>query len=178
MYWSTVDTQAGPFSAVLDTDGAVLASGWTAELDDLVALISPALRVDTPQWTDDLGAIGEAVRAYHDGDLTAVQDVAVRQRSGPYFQHAWEVLRTVPAGSSITYTRYADLTGRPRAVRGAASACANNAAALFVPCHRVLRSDGTLGGFRWGLDVKRWLLEHERAVTGCGAEKTETAPAV
>ncbi|GAB2733005.1 methylated-DNA--[protein]-cysteine S-methyltransferase [Salinifilum aidingensis] len=179
MYWSTVDTPTGPFSAVVDSEGAVLASGWTAELDDLLPLISPALRAGTPRWTADLGAIGEAVRAYHDGDLAAVEDIAVRQRSGPYFQHAWEVLRSVPAGSPITYTRYADLTGRPRAARGAASACANNAAALFVPCHRVLRSDGSLGGFRWGLEVKRWLLEHERSAAGCGAEEdAETAAAL
>src|SRR5699024_10937135 len=76
MHWSTVDTPAGPFSAVVDTDGAVLAFGWTAELDDLVPLISPELRAGTPHWTDDLGTTGEAVRAYHDGDLAAVRDVA------------------------------------------------------------------------------------------------------
>ena len=49
----------------------------------------------------------------------------------------------------------------PAAVRAAAAACAYNAAALFVPCHRILRTDGTLGGFRWGLPVKQWLLDHE-----------------
>ncbi|MEU4712555.1 MGMT family protein, partial [Micromonospora purpureochromogenes] len=54
---------------------------------------------------------------------------------------------------------------RPAAVRAAAAACARNAAALFVPCHRVLRTDGTLGGYRWGLDVKEWLLGHERRLT-------------
>jgi len=75
--------------------------------------------------------------------------------------HAWEVLRTVPAGAPVTYTEYAAKSGRPAAVRAAASACARNAAALFVPCHRVLRTDGTLGGFRWGLECKRRLIAHE-----------------
>ena len=73
------------------------------------------------------------------------------------------MLRTVPAGEPVTYTEFAELAGRPAAVRAAAMACARNAAALFVPCHRVLRLDGSLGGFRWGLDVKRWLLAHEAA---------------
>ena len=85
----------------------------------------------------------------------------VRQRSGAFLVHAWEVLRTVPAGAPVTYTEYAAKSGRPAAVRAAASACARNAAALFVPCHRVLRTDGTLGGFRWGVECKRRLIAHE-----------------
>jgi methylated-DNA-[protein]-cysteine S-methyltransferase len=91
--------------------------------------------------------------------------VPVRQRSGEFLEHAWDVLRTVPAGAPVTYTEYAAKSGRPAAVRAAASACARNSAALFVPCHRVLRTDGTLGGFRWGVEVKRKLLAHE-APTG------------
>ena len=100
------------------------------------------------------------------GDLSAIDDVPVRQRSGAFLEHAWDVLRTVPAGAPVTYTEYAAKSGRPTAIRAAASACARNAAALFVPCHRVLRTDGTLGGFRWGLPVKRALLEHERWGSG------------
>lgn len=170
MYWNTVDTPLGPFSTVVDADGTVLAAGWTAELTELTRLISPKLQTGSPRWVSDLGPVTRAVRDYHEGDLAAVENVAVRQRSGPYFQHAWEVLRKVPAGEPISYTRYADLTGRPTAVRSAASACAKNAVALFVPCHRVLRNDGTLGGFRWGVDVKEWLLEHERKITADGVD--------
>jgi methylated-DNA-[protein]-cysteine S-methyltransferase len=70
----------------------------------------------------------------------------------------------------VTYTGYARLAGRPAAVRAAAQACARNAVALFVPCHRVVRTDGTLGGYRWGLGVKRWLLDHELAGTTQMAE--------
>ena len=160
--WSTLDTPIGPFTAVVDADGAVLASGWTAALDDLLPLVHPTLR--PAELTEgDLGAVGEAITRYHAGELSAIDDVPVRQRSGEFLEHAWDVLRTVPAGAAITYTEFAAKSGRQAAVRGAASACARNAAALFVPCHRVIRTDGTLGGFRGGLPVKQRLLEHESA---------------
>jgi methylated-DNA-[protein]-cysteine S-methyltransferase len=159
--WNTYDTPMGPFTAVV-ADGAVLASGWTAELDELVPLIHPALR-PADLRRGELGAVGDAIVGYHGGDLSAIDDVPVRQRSGAFLEQAWEVLRTVPAGAPVTYTEYAAKAGRPAAVRAAAAACARNAAALFVPCHRVLRTDGTLGGFRWGLPVKRALLAHESA---------------
>lgn len=160
--WSTVDTPIGPFTAVAAADGAVLASGWTADVDVLVPLISPALRPVDLRERRDLGPITTAVRQYHGGDVTAIDDVDVRQQSGEFLSHAWDVLRKVPAGQPVTYTEFAALAGRPSAVRAAASACARNAAALFVPCHRVLRIGGALGGFRWGMDAKRWLIEHER----------------
>jgi methylated-DNA-[protein]-cysteine S-methyltransferase len=159
--FATHDTPAGPFTAVVDDDGAVLASGWTGDVDTLVVLIHPALRPGTARQVTDLGVVSVAVTGYHAGDLGAVDAVPVRQRSGAFLEHAWDVLRTVPAGAPVSYTEYATKAGRPAAVRAAASACARNAAALFVPCHRVLRNDGSLGGFRWGLPVKRWLLDHE-----------------
>jgi methylated-DNA-[protein]-cysteine S-methyltransferase len=158
--WSTSDTPIGPFTAIVDEDGAVIASGWTASLDELVPQIHPILR-PTELTEGDLGAVGDAIARYHSGDVSAVDDVPVKQRSGAFLQHAWDVLRRIPAGAPVTYTEYAAKSGRPAAVRAAASACARNAAALFVPCHRVLRTDGTLGGFRWGLEAKRWLLDHE-----------------
>lgn len=159
--WSTTDTPVGPFSAVLDDDGAVLAAGWTHQLELLLPQVHPTLRPAAVREVVDLGPVSRAVRAYHAGEHHSIDDVTVRQRSGDFLVHAWRVLRTVPAGQPVTYTGYAALAGRPAAVRAAASACARNAAALFVPCHRVLRSDGGLGGFRWGTDVKRWLLTHE-----------------
>lgn len=158
--WSTLDTPIGPFTAVVDADGAVLAAGWTASLDELLPQVHPTLR-PTELTPGDLGAVADAITRYHAGELSAIDGVAVRQRSGEFLEHAWDVLRTVPAGAPVTYTEYAAKAGRPAAVRAAASACARNAAALFVPCHRVLRADGTLGGFRWGVETKRRLLAHE-----------------
>ncbi|MGX4652224.1 methylated-DNA--[protein]-cysteine S-methyltransferase [Micromonospora sp. SCSIO 07396] len=162
---TTMDTPAGPFSVLVDPDGAVRAAGFTADPDSLLPLVHPSLRGPLTPYAD-LGPVTAAVRAYLDGDLTAIDVVRVRQHSGGAFQtHAWTVLRDVKPGEPVTYTGYAALAGRPAAVRAAAAACARNAAALFVPCHRVLRTDGTLGGYRYGLPVKRWLLGHERRLT-------------
>jgi methylated-DNA-[protein]-cysteine S-methyltransferase len=160
---STLDTSVGPFTTVVDADGAVLAAGWTAELADLLPLIHPSLRAE-PVTRSDLGPVSQAVRAYHEGDLRAPDAIAVRQYSdGQFFAAAWQELRKVTAGNPVSYTELATRTGNPRANRAAAQACARNAAALFVPCHRVVRGGGGLGGFRWGVDIKRWLLSHELA---------------
>ncbi|MFG1928177.1 methylated-DNA--[protein]-cysteine S-methyltransferase [Cryptosporangium sp. NPDC048952] len=159
-YYATVDTHIGPFTAI-ETDGTVLASGWTGTIDDLMEVIHPTLRPAELVPRTELGDVTKAIVQYHEGDLTAIDTIPVLQKSGVFLQVAWDVLRTVPPGSAITYTEYARLAGNPVAIRAAASACARNAAALFVPCHRVLRQDGTLGGFRWGVQIKRLLLKHE-----------------
>ena len=156
-----VFTPIGPFTTIVDADGVVLASGWTATVDDLTPLIHATLRPRSVREAADLGAVTEAVVAYHRGRLDAIDDVPVAQQSGEFLMHAWKILREVPAGSPITYSELAARSGRPAAIRGAASACARNAAALFVPCHRVFRVGGALGGFRWGLPAKTWLLTHE-----------------
>ena len=159
---TTAPTPAGPFTILVDDDGAVLASGWTTDAATLVALVAPELRgTGEPTARTDLGPVSAAVARYVAGELGAVDDITVRQRSGPFRSHAWDVLRQVPAGAPVTYAELAAKAGRPAAVRAAAGACGFNAASLFVPCHRVLRTGGALGGFRWGLDVKRWLLAHE-----------------
>lgn len=158
---STMATPAGPLTIVAGPDGAVRAAGFTARPDALLPLIHPTLRGPVRPRTE-LGSITEAVRRYLAGDLAAIDEVPVEQHTGgPFLAHAWDVLRQVKPGQPVTYTDYAGLAGRLRAVRAAAAACARNAAALFVPCHRVLRTDGGLGGYRWGLPVKRWLLAHE-----------------
>lgn len=167
---TTCATPDGPFTIVATAD-AVLASGWTEDVDSLVALIHPSVRpasvttdpaAASAALRDRIDSAAEAVVAYYAGDHSAPARVPVAQRSGEFRARAWEVLRTVPAGTPLTYTAYAEATGRPTAVRAAASACAHNAAALFVPCHRIIRSDGSLGGFRYGLAIKQSLLDRER----------------
>lgn len=157
----TIDTPDGPFTIVADDAGRVLASGWTADPDAALARIHPSLRPDTVvEGETDAAA---AVAAYYAGDLDAIGAVEVRQHGTAMQQTGWRALRDIAPGRPLTYTEFAVQLGQPSAVRAAASVCARNAPALFVPCHRVLRTDGSLGGFAWGLEVKESLLAREAA---------------
>jgi AraC family transcriptional regulator, regulatory protein of adaptative response / methylated-DNA-[protein]-cysteine methyltransferase len=81
---------------------------------------------------------------------------------GTAFQHrVWQALRNIPAGSTATYAEIAEMIGMPSAVRAVAAACAANKIAVAIPCHRVIRKDGSLSGYRWGVDRKRKLIARE-----------------
>ena len=81
---------------------------------------------------------------------------------GTAFQHrVWQALREIPAGTTATYTDIAARIGAPRAVRAVAAASAANKIAVAIPCHRVVRNDGALAGYRWGVERKRRLIERE-----------------
>jgi AraC family transcriptional regulator of adaptative response/methylated-DNA-[protein]-cysteine methyltransferase len=81
---------------------------------------------------------------------------------GTDFQRqVWQALRDIPPGSTVSYAQIARRIGRPRSVRAVAGACAANKIAVAIPCHRVLRSDGDISGYRWGVERKRKLLERE-----------------
>ncbi|PYY37728.1 methylated-DNA--protein-cysteine methyltransferase [Curtobacterium sp. MCJR17_055] len=156
---TTLTTPDGPFTVLEDDRGRVLASGWTADVVRVLARIAERHR---PQRVlEGRVAAADAVDAYYAGETDHAMQVPVHQVGTDLFTEGWRRLRDIPAGSTLTYTAFASAMGRPDAVRAAASVCARNAPALFVPCHRVLRSDGSLGGFAWGLDVKRALLERE-----------------
>jgi AraC family transcriptional regulator of adaptative response/methylated-DNA-[protein]-cysteine methyltransferase len=79
-------------------------------------------------------------------------------------QRVWQALREIPVGSTATYTQIAQRIGAPQAVRAVAQACASNSIAVAIPCHRVVRSDGALSGYRWGVERKRALLDRESNV--------------
>ena len=85
---------------------------------------------------------------------------------GTAFQHrVWQALREIPAGQTASYTQIAQRIGAPAAVRAVAGACAANPVAVAIPCHRVVRNDGALSGYRWGIERKRILLDHEKSAT-------------
>jgi AraC family transcriptional regulator of adaptative response/methylated-DNA-[protein]-cysteine methyltransferase len=104
-------------------------------------------------------------------------DLPLDVRGTAFQQRVWQALREVPAGSTATYTELARRVGRPRAVRAVANACARNAVAVAIPCHRIVRSDGSLAGYRWGVERKRALLDREQANAAAGGLPEKRAAA-
>jgi AraC family transcriptional regulator of adaptative response/methylated-DNA-[protein]-cysteine methyltransferase len=90
-------------------------------------------------------------------------DLPLDLRGTAFQRRVWQALREIPNGSTASYAEIAARIGRPKAVRAVARACAANAIAVAIPCHRVVRTDGTLSGYRWGVARKRALLEREAA---------------
>jgi len=107
--------------------------------------------------------IADVLARYGSGDVDALDEVSVLQAGGPFQQQAWVAMRGIRAGAIETYGGLARRAGHPRAARAAGTACAINLVAPFVPCHRVVASDG-LGGYGYGTDIKIHLLEHEGVV--------------
>ena len=94
-------------------------------------------------------------------------DLPLDIQGSDFQKSVWTALREIPPGATISYSELATRIGRPAAVRAVAHACAENAHAVLIPCHRAVRSDGSLAGYRWGLERKRMLLEREANATAC-----------
>jgi AraC family transcriptional regulator, regulatory protein of adaptative response / methylated-DNA-[protein]-cysteine methyltransferase len=90
-------------------------------------------------------------------------DLPLDIRGTAFQQRVWDAISAIPAGSTASYTELARRIGAPKLVRAVASACASNAIAVAIPCHRVVRIDGSLSGYRWGVERKRALLDREKA---------------
>ena len=117
-------------------------------------------RVATP--SSSLGVwVGEIVEAV-DSDRVRL-DIPFDIQASAFQWKVWHELQKIPFGETRSYGEIAEAIGAPKAVRAVASACANNRVAVVIPCHRVVRQSGALGGYRWGLERKRLLLEKERA---------------
>lgn len=114
------------------------------------------LRPGGAKTADFAGAIAK----YLDG-RTAMPDLPLDVRGTPFQLKVWNELRGIPAGESRSYTEIARRIGRPRAIRAVGTANGANPVSILIPCHRALRASGHLGGYRWGLERKRRLLELE-----------------
>lgn len=113
----------------------------------------------------------DAILSYLDGSEPHL-DLPLDIRATAFQRRVWQELQRIPFGETRSYTDVARAIGAPSATRAVARACATNPAALVIPCHRVVREDGALGGYRWGVERKRALLERERAVTPATAPRT------
>lgn len=108
--------------------------------------------------------IRDAFAAYFAGDLGAIDGIEVATAGTPFQRDVWAALRTIRAGTTMSYSALASRVGRPKAVRAVGSANGSNPISIVVPCHRVIGADASLTGYGGGLERKRWLLEHEGIV--------------
>lgn len=161
LLWSLTATPVGDVIAVATPDGlAAVRIGDAAELEAGIRAEFPLARLqrDDAAMADVMRALG-AICA---GERAPGLPIDIR---GTAFQaRVWDALREIPAGQTRTYSQVAEAIGSPGSVRAVARACATNPVALAIPCHRVIRADGSLAGYRWGLAVKQALLEREAQV--------------
>ena len=147
----------------------------SVRLGETDAELEAGIRAEFPEagLTADaagLGAWAHAIVRHLDGETPRV-DVPVDVRATAFQWRVWNALRAIPAGQTRSYAEVAQAVGAPRGARAVAQACAANPVALVVPCHRVVRGDGDLGGYKWGARRKVVLLERERG----RAEQAESA---
>jgi AraC family transcriptional regulator of adaptative response/methylated-DNA-[protein]-cysteine methyltransferase len=136
--------------------------------DDAAALATDLRRrfpgADLREDSSTLAALVSQVTAFLDqpaGGLEAALDL----RGSAFEQQVWRALQEIPAGSVRTYSEIASRLGMPRAAKEVGEACAANALAVAIPCHRVVRKDGGLAGYRWGVRRKQMLLAREKVVS-------------
>ncbi|WNM24771.1 methylated-DNA--[protein]-cysteine S-methyltransferase [Demequina capsici] len=165
LHGATVDTPWGALRMLATPeDGVVRAAGLDEDDRDLVRRLPP-VHAGRPIVDASLADAVGAVVAWLEGDADALLSVAVEQPGGEFFQDVWRTLRTVPAGEPVSYQELAAAAGRPRAMRAVGTACARNAVAILVPCHRVIRAGGRLGSYGFGgVGIKASMLAHEAGV--------------
>lgn len=151
-------TNLGPLIVCGTTAGLRLVSLGREAADDFAQRFGTIRRDNTlahlQAWAGQIGAFLQGQRR----DLDLPLDVV----GTPFQLQVWQHLRSIGYGQVRTYSAIAQALGRPTAVRAVGNACGANPVCLVVPCHRAIRADGSLGGFRWGMVVKRRLLEMER----------------
>ncbi len=147
----------------MSTDLAVIhfpLGTFRASVDDGVVRAATFDTTPQPERRDRFG-VYEDLHAYFAGDVGALDRIAVDPRGTPFQLEVWRQLRRIPVGTTISYGELAKRVDRPNAQRAVGMANASNPIALIVPCHRVIRTGGALGGYAFGVAYKQWLLTHE-----------------
>jgi AraC family transcriptional regulator of adaptative response/methylated-DNA-[protein]-cysteine methyltransferase len=161
-------TALGPLMMAATDRGVCFAQFGASE-----TALAAQLKAEFPRATLKPSRMAESkeldawIRAFeaHIAGTAPRPDLPLDLRGTAFQIRVWRFLLQIPSGDLVSYSELAAGIGSPKAVRAAASACAANRIAVLVPCHRVLRGDGALGGYRWGLDLKRVLIDRERALS-------------
>jgi methylated-DNA-[protein]-cysteine S-methyltransferase len=147
---------------LIASDAGLRAVLWDGD-DPARAGLGTAPLHETDHPSPVLAETRRQLDAYFAGARTSF-DLPLDLQGTPFQQEAWRALAEIPFGETRSYARQAARLGRPKAFRAVGAANGRNPLSIVLPCHRVIGSDGSLTGFAGGIETKRWLLEHERAV--------------
>jgi AraC family transcriptional regulator of adaptative response/methylated-DNA-[protein]-cysteine methyltransferase len=153
--YSQFHTKLGPVITVGDGDGIYL-----LEFVDKPGRLASFKADLIPGRTDAIDSIESELKSYFDGLLTEFK-TPLHILGTPFQQQVWEELLRIPYGHTRTYASQSQGIGKPKAYRAVANANGANQIAIVIPCHRVVNSNGGLGGYRGGIDRKQWLIDHE-----------------
>ena len=159
---TTLATPLGSLNLIADEH--ILLGANLSTLKALKESLSAEDSLRNIQSVSKIPVITDLINDYFEGDLTALNEIQVRQPGAHFSQAAWKAMKKIKPGSVISYGDLAERAGSPAAVRAAGSACAKNAIVLVVPCHRIVKTGGALGNYAYGLNKKEWLLHHEGAL--------------
>jgi len=156
--WGTFDSPFGP-AIVMATDRGICGLGFTAEVGVAATTADLIARWPNAHFTEDAAAI----RHLAEPALAMQGETRLHMIGAPFQLKVWEALLAIPSGQVTTYSEIAGAIGTPRAVRAVGTAVGRNPVSWLIPCHRALRKSGGLGGYHWGLPVKRAMLAYEAA---------------
>lgn len=160
--YRTVESPVGALLLAATDAGLVRVAFEYEGFEAVVEELSTRLRAHARRDARRLDEASRELECYFAGTLRAFAVFVDHALSSGFRREVLRRLPHIPYGSSASYQEVAEQVGSPRAARAVGSACANNPVPIIVPCHRVLRSDGSLGGYSGGLDVKRYLLALEQ----------------
>ena len=156
--WGWFDSPFGRALA-MGTDTGLCGLAFSAELGEEVAMADMKRRWPQATFVED----AKALHGWTTAALSGQGEAALHMIGAPFQIKVWEALMHIPSGHVTTYSEIASSMGHPKAVRAVGTAVGRNPVSLLIPCHRALRKSGALGGYHWGLPVKRALLAWEGA---------------
>jgi methylated-DNA-[protein]-cysteine S-methyltransferase len=157
-----IDTPIGPL-VIAVRDGSLCAVAFDGDRSRVERMLRRRFPDLELRKVEDPDGLATRMRAYFEGDLSALDSIPVDLGGTPFQAKVWNELRRIPTGATVSYRNLATAIGAPKAVRAVGLANGANPVPIVVPCHRVIGADGGLTGYGGGLERKRWLLAHEGA---------------
>lgn len=161
IFWGWFDSPFGP-ALVMGTEKGICGLGFASETGEEGAMTDLTARWPLAEFVEDPEVLRPWVKAAF-GAQPADQKAPLYMIGAPFQIKVWEALLAIPSGHVTTYSEIAEAIGHPKAVRAVGTAVGRNPVSWLIPCHRALRKSGGLGGYHWGLPVKRALLAYESA---------------